>query len=61
MQGSNGDRSIENGLVDTVGEEEDGINIERNIEKYALPYVEQIVHGNVQYDAGSSTHCSETT
>ena len=54
MQGSNGDTSIENKLVDTVGEEEDGMNIERNIEKYTLPYVKQTIHGNVQYDAGSS-------
>ena len=38
-QGSRGDADIVNRLVDTVVEEECGMNWESGIEKYMLPYV----------------------
>ena len=37
MQGSNGDTDIENRFVDTVDEEEGGMNRERSNETYTLP------------------------
>ena len=39
LQGRNRDADIENGLVDTAGEGEDGMNWECSIETYTLPYV----------------------
>ena len=39
MQGSKGDTYVKNRLLDTVGEEEDGIIWENSIETYALQYV----------------------
>ena len=39
FQGSNGDADIGNRLVDTVGEGEGGMNWEKCMETYTLPYV----------------------
>ena len=39
MQGNNREEDIENSLVDTVGEEEGGMNWERSTETYSLLYV----------------------
>ena len=39
LQGNNGDTDLENRLVDTVGEEEGGMNWENSIETHTLPYV----------------------
>ena len=61
MPSSHSDTDVENRLVDTVGEEEDGINSESVIETYALPHVKQIARRNLLCDPGSSTQCSVTT
>ena len=39
LQGRNGDADVENGLVDTVGEGEGGMNCKSSIDIYTLPYV----------------------
>ena len=39
FQGRNRERDIENRLVDTAEEGEDGTNCEKSIETYALSYV----------------------
>ena len=46
LPSSNGDADIEKKLVDTVGEGENGMNWESNIETYTLPCVTQIVSEN---------------
>ena len=42
MQGRNGNAEVENGFVDTVGEEESGMNGESSIDVYALPCAKYI-------------------
>ena len=54
MQGSGGDKDIENDFVDTVGGAEGWDRLETNTEPYTLPYVKQIASGNLLYDVGSS-------
>ena len=50
MQGSSRDTGIEKRLVDTAKQEEDGLNWETSIETYTLPYVREIVSGNLLFD-----------
>ena len=38
MQGSKGDTNIQNGLLDSVGEEKGGMIHENNIATYTIPY-----------------------
>ena len=45
---------VENRLVDTVAEEEGGMNWESSMEACKLPYVKWIASGNLLY-AGSSS------
>ena len=47
--------------MDTVGEGEGGMNGERSLETYTLPYVKQTASGHVLSDTGSSTQCFVTT
>ena len=54
MWGSNGNAHIVNGLVDAVGEGEDGMSWDRSIETHPLPYVKQKPHGNVPLRVGNS-------
>ena len=55
LQGSNGDTDIEKRLTDTTGREgEGGTNRESRMETYTLPYVKQIVNGNLLHDSGNS-------
>ena len=54
LQDSNGNTDLENGLVDTVGEGENGMNWESSLGTHTLPYVKEIVSGNLLYDAASS-------
>ena len=56
-----GDTEIENKLVDTVNEEEGGMNKESNIETYTLPCVKQVADGRLLYDSRAQTRCSVTT
>jgi len=51
MQGSNGNTAIVTGLVDTVGEGEDGTNWESSI-KHVHYHMEKD-NGNLLYDTGS--------
>ena len=57
MQGRSKDTDVENGLVDTAVEGEDGTNCEINIEKYTLPRIKYIASGKLLYNTGSSTWC----
>ena len=54
MQGISGDAGIENRLMNKVEEGEGGTSWKSSIETYILPYVKEIVSGNLLYDAGSS-------
>ena len=55
MQSSNGDTDVENRLVDIAGGWEEGLGcMERVTRKYTLPYVKQIVNGNLLYDSWNS-------
>ena len=55
LQGSNGHTDIEKRLTDTTGREgEGGTNPESRMETYTLPYVKQIVNGNLLHDSGNS-------
>ena len=53
MQGKNRDSDIENGLVDTVGEGERGVNGESSVDIYILPCVKQIAGEKLLYNTGS--------
>ena len=53
LQGSIGDTDIENRLMDTVGEGEDGTNWENNTETYTWPYRILKSRGNFLYEARS--------
>ena len=51
----------ENGLVDTAGEGESGMNCKRSIETYVLPCKKQLASGRVLCNIRSSKHFSVTT
>jgi len=63
LQGSSGDRDIENRLMDMGSREEgeDKMNGESRMEAYTLPSVKQIANGNLLYDSGNSNWGSLTT
>ena len=61
MQGKNGDANVENRLVDSVGEGENGIHRENSIDMYTLSCVKQIASGKLLYSTGSSAWCSVMT
>jgi len=63
LQGSSGDRDIENRLMDMGSREEgeDKMNGESRMEAYTLPSVKQIANGNLLYDSGNSNGGSLTT
>ena len=61
MQGRNRDVDVENGHVDTVGEEEGGTNWEIRFDMFTLPCVKQIASGNLQGSTGSSARYSVMT
>ena len=52
MQGRNGDADIENGLVDTMGKGESGMNGDSSINIYTLPCVKQISGEQWLYNTG---------
>ena len=54
MHRSNGDADIEKRLIDTLGEEEAGMNWESSIETYTLTHAKWIASGSLLYDTGSS-------
>ena len=58
MQGKNRDSDIENGLVDTVGEGERGVNGESSVDIYILPCVKQIATDKLLHNTGSPAWCS---
>ena len=45
--------------MDTVGEREGGLNCEKSMEMYTLPYVKQIESENLLCDTGNSTQLSD--
>ena len=47
--------------MDTVNEEEGGMNKESNIETYTLPCVKQVADGRLLYDSRAQSRCSVTT
>lgn len=47
--------------MDTVGEGEDEMNWEIEIDIYASPCVKEIASGKLPYNTGSSAQCSEMT
>ena len=47
LQGKNRDTDIKNGLVDTVGEREVGMNWESSIQIYIIPCEKQIASGKL--------------
>ena len=53
LQGRNTDTDIEDRLVDTVREGENGTNWESCTETYTLPYVKQTASGNLLYNRES--------
>ena len=61
MQGRNGDRDIENGLVDTGREGESGMNRESSIDTYTRSCVKQIAGEKLLYNTGSPAWCSVMT
>ena len=52
-----GNADIENRLVDTVGEEEGGMNWENSMETDTLSYVKKIRSGNLLCDTGKPVFC----
>ena len=58
MQGRNRDADAENEHVDTVGEEDGGMN---GITIYILPCVKQIASGKLLYSTGRSAQGSVMT
>ena len=60
MQGSNGDTDREQKTYGLGGGEERVEGMERVTWKHILPYVKQIVNGNLLYDSGSSNRGSVT-
>ena len=59
MQGRNRDADVENGLVDTEGEGESGLNWESSTDIYTLPCIKQIASGKLVYSIGSSMLCDD--
>ena len=51
----------ENGLVDTVGEDEGGANWESNIDIYVILCVKYIASGKFLYDTGKTAWCTVMT
>ena len=60
-QGSNGEKDIENRLMDIRRGEERVRCMERVTWKLTLPYVKQIANGNFLYGSGNSTRVSVST
>ena len=58
MQGSNGETDIENRVTDMGRGEERVRCMERVTWKLTLPYVKQIVNGNLLYVSGNSNRGS---
>ena len=58
---SNRDADIENGHMDTVGEQEGGTNLETIIDIYTLPCVKQIPIGDMLISTGNSAWGSVMT
>ena len=52
MQGSKGDRDINNRLLDSVGEGKGGMIWEKSIQTYTLPYAKQMASASSMHDAG---------
>ena len=52
MQGSKGDRDINNRLLDSVGEGKGGMIWEKSIETYTLPYAKQMTSAKSMHEAG---------
>ena len=48
-EGRNGDRDVQNGLEDTVGEGESGMNGESSIGRYTLPWLKCIAGEKLRY------------
>ena len=61
LQGSNGETNIENRLMVTGRGEERVRCMERVTWKPTLPYVKQIVNGNLLYSSGNSNRSSVST
>ena len=63
MQGSSGDKDIENRCMNMGSEEEgeDKTNGESRMEAYTLTSVKYIANGNLLYDTGNSNWGSRTT
>ena len=54
MQDSERDTDVKNRLLDSVGEGEDGLIWENNIETCILPYVKQITCPSLMHETGHS-------
>ena len=61
MQGRNRESDVENGLVDTVGEGEGGMNRTSLIDIYTPPCVKQTAGGSLLYRTRNSAPCSVMT
>jgi len=61
LQGSSGETDIENRLMDMERGEERVRCMERVTWKLTLPYVKQIVNGNLLYVSGNSNRGSVST
>ena len=61
MQGSNGETDIENRLMDMGSGEERVKFMERVTQEFTLPYVKQMVNGNLLYGSGNSNRGSVST
>ena len=54
LQGRNKDSDVQEGLVDTAGEEEHGTNRDSSTDIYILSYVKYIAAGNLLWSTRSS-------
>ena len=61
MQGRSGDADTENGLADTAGEGETGMNGQSNTDIYTPPCAKQIAGEKLLCNTGSPVWCSEMT
>ena len=61
MQGRTGDADIENGLVDTVGEGESGIDGEGSVNVYTLSGIRWIAGAKLLCSTGNPVWCSVMT
>ena len=63
LQGRNGDADVWNGLMDTVGKAENGMNGESSIDIYTYiqPCVKLIADDKLPYNSGNPVWCSVLT